>query len=141
MIATSIVATWFFRQSIPILNAPEVPDRASLVAFTFVGAIAVGILVALQIGGHIVAALTGNVEDPDERGRAISTRADQVSGIVLSVGVFSTIAHILAAGWTDHSSVAAIGSPFGIMNLLLAAMVISELSGCITQIFLFRRGS
>jgi len=141
LLATSTVAAWFFRQSIPILNTPEVANRESLVAFTFVGAVAVALMVVLQIAGHIVAALAGGLENEDERDRAISVRADQVSGIVLSIGVFSTIAHILASGWFDQASVVAIGSPFGILNLLIGAMVVSEVSRCLTQIFLYRRSS
>ena len=141
MLATAAVATWFFSQSIPLIFLEELEGRAALMAFTGLSVAAVVMLVVLQVVAHIAIAILTKVEDGDERDRLISLRSDQVGGIVLSVGVISTVGHILAAGFIDQPSVVALASPFGILNMLVASMVIAEVCACLTRIWLYRRGA
>lgn len=141
MFATAAVASWFFAQSIPMIFAEEIPDRARLIAFAGLSVAAVVGIIALQIIGHVLAAILSSPEDGDERDRRISLRSDQVGGIVLYIGVISTVGHILASGFFEQSSVVALASPFGILNMLVASMVIAEICACLTRIWLYRRGS
>lgn len=141
MLATAAVATWFFSVSIPLIFLEELAGREALIAFTGLGVAAVVMLVVLQVIGHIVAAVISKPEDGDERDRLIGLRSDQVGGIVLNIGVISTVGHILAAGFFDQPSVVALASPFGILNMLVASMVIAELCACLTRIWLYRRGA
>lgn len=140
MLATAAVATWFFSVSIPLIFLEELAGREALMAFTGLGVAAVAMLVVLQVVGHIVAAVISKPEDEDERDRLIGLRSDQVGGIVLNIGVISTVGHILAAGFFDQPSVVALASPFGILNMLVASMVIAEICACLTRVWLYRRG-
>jgi hypothetical protein len=139
LLATGAVAAWFYSQTLPMLTVDELPERAGLMAYTTISAVAVGLLIVMQVVGHVIAAVVSRPEGEDERDRLISLRADQVSGIVLGIGVISTIGHVLAAGWFEEASVALLGSPFGVLNLLVGAMVLAECARCLTQIVLYRR--
>jgi hypothetical protein len=141
MLATAAVATWFFSVSIPLIFLEELAGREALRAFTGLGIAAVAMLVVLQVVGHILAAVISKPEDEDERDRSIGLRSDQVGGIVLYIGVISTIGHILAAGFLDQPSIVALASPFGILNLLVGSMVVAEICACLTRIWLYRRGA
>ncbi len=141
MLATAAVAAWFFSVSIPLIFLEELAGREALLAFTGLAVAAVVILVILQVVAHILIAVLTKVDDGDERDRLISLRSDQVGGIVLNLGVISTVGHILAAGFFDQPSVVALASPFGILNILVASMVIAEICACLTRIWLYRRGA
>lgn len=140
LLATSAVAAWFFSQSIPLVFAADLPNKAQLAAFTSLSVVAVVMLVILQVIAHILVAIISKHEDADERDARINMRSDQVGGIVLGIGVFSTIAHILAAGFVEQESVVALGSPFGILNMLVASLVIAEVVACLVRIWMYRRG-
>ena len=141
MLATTAVATWFFSQSIPLIFLEELANREALRAFTGLSIAAVAMIVVLQIVGHILAAVIAKPEGEDERDRLIGMRSDQVGGIVLNVGVIATVGHILAAGFLDQPSVVALAAPFGILNMLVASMVIAEICASLTRIWLYRRGA
>ena len=117
----------------------ELPDRAGLKALTSLAVIAVVLFIVVQVIGHIVAAVVTHPEDEDERDRRISLRGEQVAGIVLGLGVISTIGHILASGWFEHEMLVLLGSPFGILNLLVGSLALAEVARCLTQIILYRR--
>ena len=138
LLATAVIAAWFFAQTIPLMTAEDLPQQGGLKAYTTISAVAVGLFVVVQVIGHIVAAVVSTPEGEDERDRKISLRGDQVSGIVLGVGVISTIGHVLAAGWFEDSTVALLGSPFGVLNLLVGSLALAEIARCLTQIILYR---
>jgi len=140
LLATSAVAAWFFSRSIPLVFAADLPNQEQLGAFTRLSVAAVVMLVLLQIVAHILLAIVSTAEDADERDALINMRSDQVGGIVLGVGVFSTIAHILAAGFVEQESIVALGSPFGILNMLVASLVVAELVACPVRVWMYRRG-
>lgn len=141
MLATAAVATWFFSLSIPMIFLEELAGREALMAFTGLSVVAVIMIVVLQVVGHILIAVISKPDDGDERDRLISMRSDQVGGIVLNIGVISTVGHILAAGFLEQPSVVALASPFGILNMLVASMVVAEICACFTRIWLYRRGA
>jgi len=141
MLATAAVAAWFFSQSIPLIFLEELEGREALRAFTGLSVAAVIMIVVLQVAGHILIAVASKAEGGDERDRLIEMRSDQVLGIVLGIGVISTVGHILAAGFLEQPSVVALASPFGILNLLVASLVIAEICACATRIWLYRRGA
>lgn len=97
----------------------------------FIGAVVA--LIVYQIVFHIILAVLNSKqadEPSDERDRMISTKAGNVSGWVLGFAVFTIAAHIfiydLNALWSA--------------NLLMLAMVISQLSAYAMQLFYYRRG-
>ena len=139
LLATLAVSWWFFAQTIPLLTVEELPDRAGLKALTSLAVIAVVLFIVVQVIGHIVAAVVTHPEDEDERDRRISLRGEQGAGIVLGLGVISTIGHILASGWFEHEMLVLLGSPFGILNLLVGSLALAEVARCLTQIILYRR--
>ena len=141
MLATAAVAAWFFSQSIPLIFLEELEGREALRAFTGLSVAAVIMIVVLQVAGHILIAVASKAEGGGERDRLIEMRSDQVLGIVLGIGVISTVGHILAAGFLEQPSVVALASPFGILNLLVASLVIAEICACATRIWLYRRGA
>jgi hypothetical protein len=141
MLATAAVATWFFSQSIPLIFLEELGGREALRAFTGLSVAAVVMIIVLQVVGHILIAVISKPGDGDERDRLISMRSDQVLGIVLGLGVISTVGHILAAGFFEQPSVLALAAPFGILNMLVASLVIAEICACMTRIWLYRRGA
>ncbi|HEX5696859.1 MAG TPA: hypothetical protein VFZ15_10745 [Acidimicrobiia bacterium] len=89
-------------------------------------------LVLLATLSHIVLAIINPKEARayDERDRAITIRAEQISGYVLAVGVF--VGLVLAMGEIPH---------FYIANSLLLAWVLAEITDRVTKIVLYRRGA
>jgi hypothetical protein len=89
-------------------------------------------LVILATLSHIVLAIINPKEANayDERDRAITIRAEQISAYVLAVGVF--VGLVLAMGGIAH---------FYIANSLLLAWVLAEITDRVTRVVLYRRGA
>ncbi len=101
----------------------------ALPAYAAVFMVAVGLMVAILVLGHILAAVTGRVEQRDERDRLIEWRSESNSGWVLAVGIFSAITCML----------------FSISNVLVAHLLILTLFAATLmqyafQILYYRRG-
>ena len=93
--------------------------------------VAVGVLVALAILGHVLAALVAPSEAGafDERDQLIETRADALSGYVLAAGAFGVLILILREA-----------SPFWTAHALLGAMIASEMTKGVLRAVAYRRG-
>ena len=101
----------------------------ALAPFVPVFAVAIILIVAINIAGHVVAAVTSRSHDADERDRFIGCRAESRSSWILGVGVIGAImALILSVGsvWVAH--------------LLLISLFVSELAKEVLQIVYYRRG-
>lgn len=87
------------------------------------------LLVVVLIVGHIVAAVAGKVERPDERDRMIGWRAEASSSWLLGVGVLAAVG-LLAFGvptvWAVH--------------VLLVSLFGSEVLKLALQVLYYRRG-
>ena len=102
---------------------------SALPAFVPVFAVAVVLVVAINIAGHVVAAIVGRTDEADERDRFIGCVAESRSSWILGVGVIGAItALILSVGgvWVAH--------------LLLISLFGSEVAKDVLQIVYYRRG-
>lgn len=101
----------------------------ALPAFVPVFAVAIVLIVAINVAGHAVAAIASRADEADERDRLIGWRAESFSSWILGVGVIGAIiALILSVGsvWVAH--------------LLLISLFGSEAAKQVLQIVYYRRG-
>ena len=91
--------------------------------------IAVAVLVAFAIFGHLVIALFDQRTEEDERDRLIALKGAHIGGIVLAVGVFFAL-------WL---AVASTGN-FWFTQLLLAFWVFAQMSDYAVQLWQHRQG-
>ncbi|MDE0658195.1 MAG: hypothetical protein OXI79_00945 [Gammaproteobacteria bacterium] len=102
---------------------------SALPAFVPVFAAAIVLVVAINIAGHVVAAIVSRTDEADERDRLIGYRAESRSSWILGVGAIGAImALILSVGsvWVAH--------------LLLISLFGSEVAKDVLQIVYYRRG-
>jgi hypothetical protein len=95
-------------------------------------AVAVVVLVIMQVAGHIVIALVDRRagEDEDERDRLIELKGTRNAAYVLATGVFGALcAAILTTG------------NFVFAHVLLGAWVLAQVVEIVSQLLLQRRGS
>ena len=101
----------------------------SLPPFVPVFAVAIILIVAINVAGHVVAAIASRSDGADERDQLIGCRAESRSSWILGVGVIGAImALILSVSgvWVAH--------------LLLISMFGSEVAKDVLQIVYYRRG-
>ncbi|MCY1007021.1 hypothetical protein OV079_15940 [Nannocystis pusilla] len=113
-----VVAGWMLASGITIL-----PD------FAGVFVVAVVLLVAILIGGHLVAALMGRPEPADVRDRELEGRAEGRTGWILATGVIGAIGALVVAV-----------EPVWVAHLLLLSLYLSELARLALQLVYYRRG-
>ena len=102
---------------------------SALPPFVPVFAVAIILIVAVNIAGHVVAAIASRPDEADERDWLIGWRAESRSSWILAVGVIGAImALILSVGgvWVAH--------------LLLISLFGSEVAKDVLQIVYYRRG-
>ena len=103
-----------------------------------------GIVVALvmvHVIFHIVITLDDVSEAEDERDRAVSRRAAVVGYNVLFVALLLITGRILILGaWAEEAGEVLAPSHVEIVNLLLAAMIASEVVYYAAQLLFYRRG-
>ena len=102
---------------------------SALPAFVPVFAVAIVLVVAINVAGHVVAAIASRSAEADERDRLIGCRAESRSSWILGVGVVGAImALTLSVGgiWVAH--------------LLLISLFGSEMAKDVLQIVYYRRG-
>ncbi len=131
-LSVTAVAAWYVTTFWPLVAGAEPLPAVALIGPT-VGATAV--LVVLQVGGHVVAALLGRPRDADERDRAIALRATRLADLAMGVCVFTVIAHLLTAelGLLDLPD-----TPAFTAFLLMLALVVSTLVEGLTRIVCYR---
>ncbi len=108
----------------------------------------VGIVVALvvvHIVFHVVISLDDVEEAEDERDKAVARRASVFGFNVLFVAVLLVTGRIVILGaWSESDDPGAVPAAapgiYEIANLLLAALVASEIVYYATQLFFYRRG-
>ena len=102
---------------------------SALPAFVPVFAVAIVLVVAINVAGHVVAAVWSRADEADERDRLIGWRAESRSAWILGVGVIAAI-------------IALIGSVDGVWvaHVLLVSLFGSEAVKEVLQIVYYRRG-
>lgn len=92
-------------------------------------AVAVALIVAVNVAGHVVAATVSRPEGRDERDRLIRWRAESNSSWMLGVGVIAAIVCLIAP----------IGEVW-IAHLLLLSLFAAEVVKDVNQLVYYRRG-
>lgn len=112
------------------------PSRAAVLGISLVVA-----LVLVEIVYHsIVAGVSDSVES-DERDRRIETRASRNAYVVLSLGGFVLVVHLLGNALVDvPPRYRELVAPFTVANLLLLALVVAEIVKYVSQLVYYRRG-
>lgn len=87
------------------------------------------LLVILLAAGHLIAALTGRIEKPDERDRLIVWRSESNSAWMLVVGIFAAITAMLFSL-----------SNVWIAHILILSLYIYQCMQYLFQILYYRRG-
>jgi hypothetical protein len=113
-----VVAGWMLARGITILPA-----------FAGVFVVALVLLVAILVGGHLVAALVGRPEPADVRDREIEGRAESRTGWILATGVLGAIGALVVTV-----------EPVWVAHLLLLSLYLSELARLALQLVYYRRG-
>lgn len=131
-LALLVVSVWYFGTLWPVVATPEGLPGEVLLGPTVV---AVVVLVVLQIGGHLLAAISGRVDGADERDRWIALRATRLADLVMGLGVLAIIGHLLTA---EIGLLPLPSAPATIAYLLMAALVASELTGGVARIVGYR---
>jgi hypothetical protein len=98
-------------------------------AYAAVFTLAVIAVVVINVVGHLLVALTGGAQQPDERDRVIEWRAGSRSGWLLGAGVVLSI----------DGLVLGIG-PVWIAHALLLSLFLSEILRQVLQLVDYRRG-
>ena len=101
----------------------------TLVPFVGVFLSTVILLVILLVVGHLLAALTGRIEKPDERDRLIVWRSESNSAWMLVVGIFAAITAMLFSL-----------SNVWIAHILILSLYLSQTMQYLFQIRYYRRG-
>jgi len=134
-LAVLAVSCWYFTTLWPHVVAEDALPAAALIGPT---AVATVVLVVLQVGGHVLAALLGRPQEADERDRLIALRATRLSDFVMGACVFMVIAHLLTS---EMGLMPLPSSPAGIAMLLMFSLVASELVDGVARIVGYRRGA
>lgn len=114
----------YFGSVLPAAGVNVVPSQVGLFM------LAVILLVATQVAGHIVIAILDRRPGRDERDRLIALRGAQYGAYVLAGGVFAS----LCAAVTTEGN-------FVFTQLLLGAWVLAQLVDTGSQLVLHRRGT
>jgi len=108
----------------------RVPQRE--VGYTALLIVASVVLAVLAAVSHIVLALVFRAQANafDERDRLVELRSERIAGYVLALGVFAGIG--LAMVQVDR---------FWIAQVLIAALVLAEITDGVSKVVLYRRGT
>jgi hypothetical protein len=133
MVAALTLAAFFYGHAVAYVSHDQfeaVPWRAMTVNAPMVVMfhIAVAVLVAFAIAGHLVIALFDQRTNEDERDRLIALKGARVGGFVLAVGVFLSL-------WL---AVATTGN-FWFTQILLGFWVLAQLTDYTVQLKLHKR--
>lgn len=128
------IAAFFYGHAVAYVGHVQfesLPFRAMTVDAPMVAMfhIAVAVLVAFAILGHLLIVLFDQRTDEDERDRLIALKGARVGGVVLAIGVFLSL-------WLAVVS----SGNFGFTQLLLSFWVLAQMSDYAVQLWLQRQG-
>ncbi len=98
-------------------------------AYAGVFGVSVGLMVVVMVAGHIVAALLGKPEGPDERDRLIAWKAEHRSGWMLVTGVLVTLACMVF-----------LKEPVWPAHMLVISLFMTTILGFLLRIVYYRKG-
>jgi len=128
LITTLILFGSYFVIAFETLFVEGKPDLGANLILLFSGAVV--LMIVAQIIMHILFAVLGMSEKPDERDRLIELKATRISYFVLVVGV-----------WVTASTPLFWSSVFLILNVMILAFMLSAVVGQVAQLVMYRRGA
>lgn len=115
---------FYFAHVLPAASAHVLPHQVALFA------VAVAVLVATEVVGHVIVSVFDPRDETDERDRLIGLKGTRNASYVLATGVFGA----LCAGLFVPGN-------FVFMHVLLAAWALAQLVEIASQLYLYRRGA
>jgi hypothetical protein len=136
LVAVLVIAIAYFCRTASWIAADAVDPGE--VAGLSVGALI--LLIAVQLVFQGLLALASRDDPTDERERLIAAVASRNAYIVLQVGLWLVICHIVAAMAMQHTAAARWFAPFATAQLGLLAAIAAELAKYCSQLVYYRRG-
>ena len=136
LIGITLVSFWYFETVLGMLQA----GATDLVAL---GKLAVGLVIffiLVEIVFHTLLAARwprDAAAGEDERDQLIELKGERVGGLLLGLGVVSTIGHIALNALFETAA----PSHFLSVNLLLLSLTIAEIGKYVSQLIYYRRGT
>lgn len=130
LIGMGIVSYFYFPAAFDI--ADEVPHGAALFGISIAGIIA---LIIIEVIYHAVIAAGSGERAKDERDRLFDLKAERNAGLVLGVGLFWLVGHIVATHSIPDKA------PVGGLSIavwILFVLTVSEGAKLISQIWYYR---
>ena len=136
MVAVLVIAIAYFSRTASWIAADAVDPEE--VAGLSVGALILLVVVQLVFQGLL--ALASRDDPTDERDRLIAAVASRNAYIVLQVGLWLVIGHVVAAAVMQHTAAARWFAPVATTQLGLLAAIAAELAKYFSQLVYYRRG-
>src|SRR5262245_16387256 len=136
MVAVLAIAIAYFSRTASWIAADTV-DPGEVAGLSF-GALI--LLIAVQVVFQGLLALASRHDPTDERDRLIAAVASRNAYIVLQVGLWFVIGHLVAAAAMQHTASARWFAPFATAQLGLAAAIAAEIAKYVSQLVYYRRG-
>ena len=133
LVGIGIVSYFYFPAALDI--ADSVPHGAPLIVISIAGVIALIIIEAIY---HGVIAVSSGGDAMDERDRLFDLKSERNAGVVLGVGLFWLVGHIIATHSIEDID------PVGGLTIavwILFALTVSEVAKLISQICYYRINS
>ena len=124
-----IVGIYYFPAAFAAAASPN--GGAALIVLSIGGVVA---LVVIEVFYHAVVAATGS-DERDERDALINLKAERIGTVVLGIGLFSLVGHIVARSVLPIDPVP---SALESAVLILLALTVSEVAKLASQIAYYR---
>lgn len=132
LIGISAVSFFYFPAAFEI--ASRVSHGAPLIAISVAGVIALIVIEAIY---HAIIAVSSNGGETDERDRLFDLKAERNASIVLGIGLFSLVGHIILSNSIE--GIVPVGG-LTIAVWILFALTMSEIAKLVSQIWFYRFG-
>jgi hypothetical protein len=130
LVGIGIVSYFYFPAAFDI--ADSVPHGASLIGISIIGVIALVIIEAVY---HAIIAVSSRDQSKDERDRIFDLKSERNASLVLGIGLFWLVGHIIATHSIEDKVPV---SGLSIAVWILFALTVSEVAKLISQIWYYR---
>lgn len=98
------------------------------------------VVIIVEIVAHIIIAVVAGPEQKDERDRMIDAKASRVAYLVLGVGAFLAVFHLVLSTMLGLVYAKPLLRDFWIVNILLFSITLAEVVKFSMQLVYYRRG-
>lgn len=97
-------------------------------------------VIVVEIVGHIIIAAVAGSEEKDERDTLIDAMASRIAYLVLGIGTFVAVFHLILTTMMGIVYANPLLRDFWIVNLLISALTLAEVVKFSVQLIYYRRG-